>query len=122
MADIVMVANPKSSEEKQEGTPSNPDTLLGVDAYTVPQGIDAADTENVVIDAQEKINQERDTLVRMLVELQEKLARIDAVEAKNLNGEKLAKPEASSAYDNSLKSSSACDNSLKVLKYAALNK
>ena len=103
MADIVMVANPKSSEEKQEGTPSNPDTLLGVDAYTVPQGIDAAATENAVIDAQKKINQERDTLVRMMVELQEKLAKIDALEAKNLNGEKLAKPEASSAYGYSLK-------------------
>ena len=37
MADIVMVANPKSSGEKQEGTPSNPDTLLGVDVYTVPR-------------------------------------------------------------------------------------
>ena len=56
-----MVANPQIRERKQEGTPSNPDTFLGVDAYTVPQGIDAAGMENAVIDAQKKINQKRDT-------------------------------------------------------------
>ena len=61
MTDSQMVANPQIRERKQEGTPSNPDTFLGVDAYTVPQGIDAAGMENAVIDAQKKINQKRDT-------------------------------------------------------------